>query len=39
MLPLMENFCLEEINQREDDGLELSGFPGVHLLFSGLNSN
>ena len=39
ILPLMVNSCLEDINQGEDYGLELSGFlPGMHMLFSGLNS-
>lgn len=38
-LPLMLNFCLEEINLREDYSLELSGFLlGIHLFFLGLNS-
>ena len=39
MLLLMANFCLEDINQGEDYGLELSGFLlGIHVLSSGPNS-
>lgn len=35
----MMNFCLEEINQREDYGLELSGsLLGIRLFISGPNS-
>lgn len=35
----MMNFCLEDINEREDDGLESSGFLlGIRLFFLRPNS-